>query len=417
VYDDSTIGYMVDSGFVSGWKGNYITSNTVNTTTQVPIGSQYVVLEGENAGTKILVMGFLYHQTDNCDSVTVIDPQVSVTEPWWNDAMVEAGSVDAVVVLSHMDLSDPNTLVLLNAIRDVHPNLPVQFLTGHTHYRGFSKLDHMSSSFEAGHYLDTLGYVSFDLPAVNDTAADIYFNFQYVDANLDALYNFTGTSEDTFDTDEGLSIAQAIDATSEALGLKEVLGCFDTEYAYSSGLNTPNSLYSLYLNTILPNAVNDISTGTNNDVYHVTSTGTLRYDIYVGEFYYDDVFAVAPFANTFVYLADVTGAEISAVVAELVGASGFKDPFKDFDESMQPMAGLPSYVGGPYDADAATTYDLFFNDFDQENIVQAIATVRGVAADDVWEGVKSWRNDMSGADYVDTTTCWAKNVQAFFPCE
>jgi hypothetical protein len=63
-----------------------------------------------------------------------------------------------------MDLTDPVVQVILNGIRskavDIDPRLatiPIQFLTGHTHYRGWNKVDEHSSSFEAGHYLDTLG--------------------------------------------------------------------------------------------------------------------------------------------------------------------------------------------------------------------------------------------------------------------
>jgi hypothetical protein len=40
-------------------------------------------------------------------------------------------------------------------------DMPVQFVTGHTHYRGFRVLDDYSTSVEAGRYLDTVGFVSF----------------------------------------------------------------------------------------------------------------------------------------------------------------------------------------------------------------------------------------------------------------
>ena len=65
-----------------------------------------------------------------------------------------------------MDKDDSNVSVILSGIRSLStlfPNLatiPVQFITGHTHYRGWNKKDDYSSSFEAGHYLDTLGWIT-----------------------------------------------------------------------------------------------------------------------------------------------------------------------------------------------------------------------------------------------------------------
>jgi len=114
-------------------------------------------------------------------------------------------------------------------------------------------------SFEAGHYLDTLGYVSFDIPTPGDPVA---FEYEFVDANMEALYNFTGVPAASFQTPLGESITEAISDTVEKLGLKEVLGCPTEEYTYSSSLGAPHSLYTLYLDTILPNAVNSVATGT-----------------------------------------------------------------------------------------------------------------------------------------------------------
>lgn len=82
--------------------------------------------------------------------------------------------MDAIVVLSHMDLKDDNVGIINDAIRAAGVDTPVQFVTGHTHYRGFSKVDDAASSFEAGHYLDTLGWISFDLED------DVWFNYEYV---------------------------------------------------------------------------------------------------------------------------------------------------------------------------------------------------------------------------------------------
>ena len=62
--------------------------------------------------------------------------------------------VNAIVVLSHMDLKDPTVNVLQAAVRGHAARLakmPLLFVTGHTHYTGFAKVDNFSVSFEAGH--------------------------------------------------------------------------------------------------------------------------------------------------------------------------------------------------------------------------------------------------------------------------
>jgi 2',3'-cyclic-nucleotide 2'-phosphodiesterase (5'-nucleotidase family) len=74
MYDNSTVEFMVASGFVSGWGGRYLTSSVLNATTGEHFGSSHVILEGAHSGVKILVFGFLYHQRDACAAVTSQDP-------------------------------------------------------------------------------------------------------------------------------------------------------------------------------------------------------------------------------------------------------------------------------------------------------------------------------------------------------
>jgi len=406
LYDNSTVEYMTgESGFVDGWNGNYLTSNVYNATTNDNIGNTHTILKGNNSDTSILVFGFLYHQTDACAAVNVEDPADTVNSPWFLSALQEGidAGVSAIIVLSHMDLKDDNVYVLQDAIRgysDQIPeleNIPLQFLTGHTHYRGWSKLDDYSSTFEAGHYLDTLGWISFSA----DPTTPTWFDFQYIDANLEELYNFTGTTEDTFDTDLGLSISSAIEATVDELGLRAILGCPPQDYSQSASLGTSNSLYDLYMQQIIPLSVLDVRTGTGNTPWHLSSTGSLRYDIYEGEFYYDDVFAIAPFVNVFRYVADLSGEDLQTVVDNLSQTSNDSPVF----------TGLPKYVGGPDDIDPTLFYDLFFNDYDESYIVPAVEAVVG---EDVV--VVNWRDDSGADDFVDTTLCWAKSIPDLFPC-
>jgi len=426
VYDDSTVTFMQESGFVESWGGRYLTSNTRNASTGKTIGSKYTVLSGPNSGVKIMLFGFLYHMTDSCDTVVVEDPAQVVKEAWFTAALDDAlkQDIDSLVILSHMDLEDRNVGVIQAAIRG-HSNaaaeLPLVFVTGHTHYRGFNKIDSFGSSFEAGHYLDTLGWISFNLnptsPAENGTAVadDIYFDFSYVDANMEVLYDFTNTTADTFDTDSGLGIRTAIDGAVAELGLREVLGCPTQNYSYTAALGAQDSLYDLYMDVIVPNAVFDIPTGTGLVPYQLTSTGTLRYDIYAPTFYYDDVFAIAPFSNVFLYFSRLSGSELLEVSDAVGGGSErvqtVRNPLKWEQEST-----MPAFIGGPGPVNTSTTYDLFFSDYDESAIVGAIAAVRGVSKEDVTAALVPWRSDRESEDFVDTTLCWSKNVADLWPC-
>ena len=70
---------------------------------------------------------------DHCAAVNVTPVASAVKQPWFASAMAHAASVDAIVVLGHMHYTDPLVSTLLGAIRRrAGPQVPVQFLTGHS---------------------------------------------------------------------------------------------------------------------------------------------------------------------------------------------------------------------------------------------------------------------------------------------
>mmetsp|Transcript_133 Transcript_133/g.157 ORF Transcript_133/g.157 Transcript_133/m.157 type:complete len:110 (-) Transcript_133:831-1160(-) len=69
---------------------------------------------------------------------------------------------DSILVLAHMDVKDSLVDKIHQKIRQIlkeekenKDTVPIVFITGHTHYRGFHQIDDYSISFEAGKYLDT----------------------------------------------------------------------------------------------------------------------------------------------------------------------------------------------------------------------------------------------------------------------
>ena len=204
LYDDETIGFMVSSGFIDGWNGHYLTSNTFSSNDNTRVGSPYIILEGDVTQNKYLFFGFLFHMEDSCDSMKVTDPADEVEEDWFAEALGEGidQNVRAVVIMSHMDMVDDAVYSILDKIRSFpgYEDLAIQFVTGHTHYRGFNKLDYRASSFEAGHYLDTVGLLTMNLPPADeyDDGSQIWFGYYQLDANkenLMSLVNMTTEEE------------------------------------------------------------------------------------------------------------------------------------------------------------------------------------------------------------------------------
>jgi len=64
-YDGGTINAMISTNYIGSRKGTYLTSNVLLASTMEPLGSRYVVLEGPNSGTRLLVLGMLYNVSEN----------------------------------------------------------------------------------------------------------------------------------------------------------------------------------------------------------------------------------------------------------------------------------------------------------------------------------------------------------------
>ena len=278
-------GAAADS-YIGHWNGSYLTSNIDLARTGEPLGSRFVVLEGKH-GARVLVLGFLYDMPDHCGAVNVTHVAEAVRRPWFAKAL--ATEADAIVVLAHMHYTDPLTSVLLRAIRSVRPATPVQFLTGHSHIRAWTRLDARATSFEAGHYADTCGFAAFNLSA---SSAAVPFEHVQVEMNRAALAAAAGVPLASFDTPAGLQISKAIAAARARLGVSTVLGCSAAHFAIDAPLNMSTSIWRLYMEEVAPAAL--LHPPKAAAQWFVTSTGALRYDLFAGGVTVDDVGIRAP---------------------------------------------------------------------------------------------------------------------------
>jgi 2',3'-cyclic-nucleotide 2'-phosphodiesterase (5'-nucleotidase family) len=374
LYHDETVKFLMEQQQreqpLGEWKrGNYLSSNTVlvdtnNQNQQPMVGNKYAYLEGKHTNTTILTFGFLYDFHEGSHSVTNVAVEDAVQEPWFSTVLGEDAprAFDAILVLAHMDCLDPLVKVILEGIRAALPShkkysVPIQFVNGHTHRRCHAKLDATAESFEAGRFLDTIGFVSFDGNTVDDVdnvkdkngmddnnihgnnsddnANANNFQHRFLDANRKSLHetlvlarpgddqkDYTFDFKKDFGTPDGRALTEAIRKTQADMGLNKLLGCSPKTYGiFESDDNRPSksnqvatatplplslnkkqeSLWYVYLEKMLPDlllAPMHRSNPTSGEPILVSGTGVLRYSLFEGPVTVNDVIAISPFDDT-----------------------------------------------------------------------------------------------------------------------
>lgn len=303
-----------ENGFVEHWNGHYLTSNSILAETRQPIGSRFTYLKGKNTNVSILTFGFLYNFDLHCN-MTDVEHVEDVVQSDWFVQELQNGQFNAILFLAHMDVQDPLVYVLLNATRSIVGNdMPIQFITGHTHYRGFEILDEYATSFEAGRYLDTIGFVSFPVQkqnttvdvmdhrndTANSTNATTQFQHVFLDANIDALKATLGVDDLT--TASGSALSSLIKETRQDLGLNDVIACSPQHYYLEHNLDEKDSLLGLYLSDVVLRSW----FAYNMSRVLIQATGSFRYDLFEGNVTLDDAIAVAPFTDAIYQVSQLT---------------------------------------------------------------------------------------------------------------
>lgn len=292
--EDSTIELITQpGGFVQWFGSKYVTSNIVVTSTGEPLGRRYKLLKGKSSTT--LVLGFLF-EMDYGSTLKMVQPVAAVIRQDWFQELANE-SFDAVLVLAHMDLHDPLVDTILAGIRQIKgKTMPVQFITGHTHHRGYSVIDDLSTSFEAGRFLDTVGFVSFP----KEGNIDGKFQHEFLDANTDVLADTLGIPVESLLTTKGDLLIEFIERTRSRLGLNEVLGCSPAHFLLNISLRDHYSLWGLYKDEVLPT---QFLTDSKNKVVIQNKATSLRYDLYKGDITLDDLYIVSPSNESFYLVA------------------------------------------------------------------------------------------------------------------
>jgi len=386
LYRNSTIEYITQpDGFVDFWKGKYLTSNVLLVETGEPIGNRYTFLQGDFSEKTILVFGFLYDFQNHCPITEVEYVETVVNATWFQDVLKRTEkNFDAIVVLAHMDAFDPLVDVLLAKIRSIcGDEMPVQFITGHSHQRKFKKLDNFSTTFEAGRFLDTIGFASLSFKDDN-----VLFEHEFIDGNVDAMKVSLGTASESFETEKGRELKTLIQTTETRLGLNKEVGCSPITYYLQNGLDKDNSLWRLFSKTIIPN---QLFKGSDSMLF-VQNPGALRYNLFQGIITRNDLIAVSPYNDT---LFKVGSAINGTDFIQAFGEPNQVDGTAHFSELPQLI------VSGNVIPDKE--YEVFTVDFDLAYVTEKLGNITG--------------NVLEPTQIEQTTgTIFEKYIQDEWPC-
>lgn len=308
--------------FIDWWSGRYLSSNIVwNDTKQPMTGKRYTLLKGFSKS--VLVFGFLYNMMNADGLVEVETVEWVVNQTWFANAL-RTESYDAIIVLAHMGFNDGLVTVINRKIRNIldeqeKPVTPIQFITGHTHIRNYTVLDKSSTSFEAGRFLDTVGFVSFPAKAtrgkqVSQPAQEVFHNV-FVNATKQILRETIGKTKEEYLTPRGRQLSTLIGRSMEELGLNEVIGCIDNFYTPEDAVGTEHSLWGFFNDHVVaskfqPHEILLIHTGE----FRYTLAPFASKRVRVG-----DVIAAAPFNSSLHVLRNLPGSLIDQLRTKLNG--------------------------------------------------------------------------------------------------
>jgi hypothetical protein len=461
IYHNKTIRFLQTSGFIRHWKGAYLTSNTVWADTGEPIGDRYTYWKCQQQQHKyqqqaasILVFGFLFNDQQFCKITRVETVQETIRQAWFQNVLHQGG-FQAIVVMAHMGYLDPLVQVLRRAIRDiVGPDMVIQFINGHTHERGFKVLDGdpLASAFEAGRFLDTVGFISFPLLKNSTTTTSSRFTASFpqnasllyqptdgaisssvfepvfLDTNTKVLAQALGV-ENFVKTKDGKDLSRLIYNTRVSMGLTRVVGCSNTTYFLADDDDDNNnkaidsssssSLWGLYMNKVIPSVLLEY----NASKVFVQSTGAFKCNLWMGNITTDDLIETSPYDDPIYNVVNrISGTDLINVL-HVLGASN-TNPFLP----SLPQIAVSSSLGMTTSSNSPTTaagesssrllpdqfYDLYAGEWDTSFMAPVLANVTGRQND---TPVLYMQNEHDKPPRLWTTgRVWREYVARAWPC-
>ncbi|TCD62703.1 hypothetical protein EIP91_006528 [Steccherinum ochraceum] len=336
--------------FAPQLKGRYLSSN-VNITVadkhgkpqSVPVGSRFAKFKTRK-GRKVTSLGVLFDFTDNDKNTTVQKVSDMVQEKWFFDAIQE--EPDLFLLVGHMPVQRDDWPLVFNAVRKVHPTTPILILGGHSHIRDCVQLDGRSMSLESGRYMETVGWMSANLDK-KGSKKNITFSRRYLDPNRVTYEFHTRTRNASFDTSSGKSITQGLLQLAEKFDLNFKFGTAPQDFTIDrSPFPSNSSLLSLYAAEAMPVALTINNTRASIPNIMITNSGSQRFDVYAGAFTKNDQLTASPFADSFLFIPNITAGVAKQVLPALnnAGAENRKRALEELLEGRERELYKKGYV-------------------------------------------------------------------------
>ncbi|MBW0484402.1 hypothetical protein O181_024117 [Austropuccinia psidii MF-1] len=313
------VAQTMHENFAPIWKGSYLTSN-VNITTSgksVPLGSRYRKFKTAQ-GRQVTAFGIIFHFTGNINGTIVQPPSELIREPWFHEAIRD--KPDVFILTGHMGIADADWKLVFDLIRSLHPEVPIVILGGHYHIRDCRQLDDRSMSLASGRYMETIGWMS--LSGLGNPHEKINFTRRYLDANRVTFAFHAGPS---FDTHQGIKTTHGLTKMAIKFNLTHRFGTAPQSFFLTRvPITSNNSIDHLYtrsdgvLRTVVKNSQRP------HPPFIIFSTGSMRFDVFAGNFTFNDQFIVTPFDNMFQYVPDVPRQTAEKLLAETNKVSTIK---------------------------------------------------------------------------------------------
>ncbi|KAJ5709826.1 hypothetical protein N7493_009418 [Penicillium malachiteum] len=308
---------------VTNFRGHYLASNIdiYHPVTQelVPLAPRYKKFTTKLQGIRVVAFGFLFNFNGNYNNTIVQPVEETIQEEWFQEA-IQDKEVDLFLIAGHVPAHSPEYRAIFRAIRKAHWATPIQFFAGHQHIRDYAKYDSKAYALASGRFMETIGFMSIDGLSTStrpSAGSGPVFKRRYIDNNLFSFYHHTGLDEESFPTEEGLSVSQLIANARSALQLDVVYGCAPQNLWMSRvPYPHPDSVYTWLESEVLATSLKDESRGDTPTVA-IMNTGGIRFDIFKGQFTRDTVWTISPFSNKFRYVKDVPYDKVQLIMEVL----------------------------------------------------------------------------------------------------
>lgn len=336
----------------------------------VPFGNKYRYFETPVNHYRILLFAFLFDFDRNNAGTRVTPIEKVIEQSWFLDILKQfpEKDVDVLVIIGHIPVVHEwrELDVLHGFLRRYYPNTIIQYFGGHSHIRDFVVYDENLTALESGRFCETIGWLSID----DDKLGLDKFSRSYLDFNVDAFQHHLNSSE--LLTRKGEDIKDLIVKTRQLLNLNEYIGHVNNNYYMDYvPVDHPHSLFKLLADKVLP------SLETHGNVTErsiIINTGSVRYDLYKGDFTLDTKYIISPFKNDWVkiHLPKAIGLRVSKIMnggdyINLLGPGQYSmatRPSKKFAAKLENYRQYPIEASSMKLTKGYVTYDDFGSDGD-----------------------------------------------------